>query len=133
VLIEGAADGVAVTGALEGDAVDKDVVDGSASVSASKAALEVAAVTGALEGDVVGTEVIDGSASVSAIWGKVVGTSVGEFELKFPGEGLAVKSKHSSKKYKSLFPKATNGEVSGMSALQKFHTSPPATFEQSTL
>jgi hypothetical protein len=60
-------------------------------------------------------------------------TSIGEFELKLPGEGLAEKSKHSSKKNKLLSPKETNGEVSGISAVQKFHTPTPGTFEQSTL
>jgi hypothetical protein len=126
-------DGTEVAGALVGAALVEGPteLDGAAVTGAP----DGAAVTGALEGDVVSTANIDRTAVVTAaFWDTVFGTSVGEFELKLlPGEGLAVKSKHSSKKNKLLSPKAINGEVLGISALQKFHTSPPATFEQSTL
>jgi hypothetical protein len=60
-------------------------------------------------------------------------TSVRKFEFKLSVEGLAVESKHSSKKKKSLNPKATSGEDSGTSAVQKLYTAPPGIFEQSTL
>jgi len=41
-----------------------------------------------------------------------------------PGDGLGVSALQSSKKNKLLLPNATNGDVSGMSASQKFHSSP---------
>jgi hypothetical protein len=49
------------------------------------------------------------------------------------GEGLGVPAEHSSKKNKSLYPYEINGDVSGMSSVQKFHTSPEITLEQSML
>jgi hypothetical protein len=62
-----------------------------------------------------------------------VSTKPGEGVEDELGEGLGVPAEHSSKKNKSLYPYEINGDVSGMSSVQKFHTSPEITLEQSML